>query len=271
MESLENIDNFGPEARQNWITEYILQNGSVDVDELSDRFNVSRMTIHRDLDELDKQGVLRKVRGGATVLPNYLFESNFSFRLKSAVKEKQAIAVYALNFIESGQAILLDDSTTAITLARLLPSVKPLTVITNCLSILSLLSGEKYIRLIALGGEYMPRFDAFTGLLCENAIASLRANLLFMSTSAISGCIAYHQEQEIVKLKQAMMKSAARKILMVDHSKFGKVALHRLAPLEEFDLILVDSLIKPEFLNELSNAHIPYELAEQPVEIGSRN
>ena len=77
---------------------------------------------------------------------------------------------------------------------------------------------EHDIRLIALGGDYLPRFDAFTGIICEKAINSLRANLLFMSVSAVSRCVAYHQEQEIVKVKQAMMNSSAEKILLVEQS-----------------------------------------------------
>ena len=77
------LEKFGPTRRQKWITEYILEQGSLEVDELSDQFQVSRMTIHRDLDELEQQGVLRKVRGGATVHPSYLFESDIRFRLSA--------------------------------------------------------------------------------------------------------------------------------------------------------------------------------------------
>jgi len=254
-----NLENFGPSRRQKWITEYILEQGSLVVDELSEQFKVSRMTIHRDLDELERQGVLRKARGGATVHPSYLFESDIRFRLTAATIEKEAIARYALSFVEPGQVILLDDSTTTIALAHLLKEVKPLTVITNCLRIMDIMREENDIRLISLGGEYLPRFDAFTGLICEKAINSLRANLLFMSVSAVSRCVAYHQEQEIVKVKQAMMNSSASRILLVDHTKFGKVALHHLAPLEEFNLVLIDSKVEKNHLVDLQNAQISYK------------
>lgn len=253
-----NLEHLGPTRRQKWIIEYILDQGSLVVDDLSEQFGVSRMTIHRDLDELEQQGVLRKVRGGATVHPSYLFESDIRFRLTAATTEKETIARHALTFVEPGQVVLLDDSTTTIALAHLLKEVKPLTVITNCLRIMEIMREERDIRLIALGGEYLPRFDAFTGIICENAINSLRANLLFMSVSAVSRCVAYHQEQEIVKVKQAMMNSSARKILMVDHTKFGKVALHHLAPLEEFNLVLIDSGVESKHLTDLKNAQISY-------------
>ena len=252
----------GPYERQQWIMDLLQQNNSVDLDELSKHFSVSKMTIHRDLDELYNQGVLRKVRGGATVLPSYLYESDIHYRLKRATREKEAIARYAHTLIEPGQVIFLDDSSTARTLAPLLTNLRPLTIITNCLGILSMLSGERYLNQICLGGEYNPRFDSYTGLVCENAITSLRANTLFMSVSAISNSVCFHQDQEIVKVKQAMMKSSDRKILMVDSGKFGRVALHRLAPLEAFDLILVDSGLDERYQSELQDAHINFEIVQ---------
>jgi DeoR/GlpR family transcriptional regulator of sugar metabolism len=254
------LDHLGPSRRQKLITDYILEKGSLEVDELSEQFQVSRMTIHRDLDELEQHGVLRKVRGGATVLPSYLFESDIRFRLTAAKDEKETIARHAISLVEPGQVVLLDDSTTTIAFAHHLKQVKPLTVITNCLHIMEILHEERDIRLISLGGEYLPRFDAFTGMICENAINSLRANILFMSVSAVSRCVAYHQEQEIVKVKQAMMKSSAMKVLMVDHTKFGKVALHHLSPLEKFNLVLVDSYLEKKHQVDLENARIPYEV-----------
>ena len=83
-----------------------------------------------------------------------------------------------------------------------------------------------------------------------------------MSVSAVSRCVTYHQEQEIVKVKQAMMNSSARKILLVDNTKFGKVALHHLAPLEEFNLVLIDSGVQNNHLVDLKNAQISYKIVD---------
>src|SRR5574337_871378 len=111
--------------RQEWITRYILEHGSVLIDDLVERFNVSRMTIHRDLDDLEKQGVLRKIRNGATAQPSGLFESDIRYRLNQQKAEKVAIAPVALSFIEPGQSILLDEATTLLPLVHLLPGVTP--------------------------------------------------------------------------------------------------------------------------------------------------
>ena len=115
--------------------------------------------------------------------------------------------------------------------------------------------------LISLGGEFFPHHDAFAGIICEQAIAALHANILFMSASAISNCVIYHQSQEFVKVKRAMLASASKRILLIDHSKLGKVALHRLADLREFDLIIVDAGVDEAQLNELYETHIPVQVA----------
>jgi DeoR/GlpR family transcriptional regulator of sugar metabolism len=247
--------------RQERIAEYLLQHSSAQIQDLAELFKVSTMTVHRDLDELERQGMLRKVRGGATAQPSSLFESDIRFRLGSASQEKLAIARCALQYVEPGQAVMMDDSTTTLALARLLPEVIPLTVITNSLTIMVELTPVKGISLISLGGEYVPRYGAFTGLICEQAVSSLRANILFMSTSAISDNVAFHQEQDIVKVKRLMMNSAALRILLVDSSKLHKTALHRLATIDQFDRVIVDAHIDADCLDQLRKANINVEVA----------
>ncbi|MBV9490672.1 MAG: DeoR/GlpR transcriptional regulator [Verrucomicrobia bacterium] len=248
-------------VRQERIAEFVLQHSSVRVQELASRFNVSIMTIHRDLEELKRHGVLRKVRGGATAQPSSLFESDIRYRSTVTPRQKAAIARLAARLIEPGQAVMLDDSTTSLALAKLLPAFEYLTVITNSLSVLCELSPHKHVHLVALGGDYLPHYDAFAGILCEQAIASLRVNLLFTSTSAVLNLVAYHQEQGIIQVKRAMINSAERSILLVDSTKFGRSALHQLARLQDFDLIIVDDALATSTLQELCNAGANVQLA----------
>jgi len=247
--------------RQEQIANYVLEHTSVSVKQLVDLFDVSFMTIHRDLDELEIQGFLRKVRGGATAQPSNLFESDVRYRLNIALKEKEAIAEQAMSHIEPGQAVMIDDSTTALVLARLLPRIVPLTVITYGLAAIRELSKVRGINLITLGGEYVPKYDAFVGILCEQAIATLRANVFFMSAAAVSGNFIFQQEEEFVKIKRAMLASASKHVLLCDHTKLGKFALHRLASLQEFDHIIVDSALDDAQLKALKENHIPVEIA----------
>ena len=134
--------------------------------------------------------------------------------------------------------MLIDDSTTANFLAPMLAKVTPLTVITNSLALASQLTDAPEITLVSLGGEYHPTYNAFIGHVCERALAGLRVNTLICSASAVSGTTALIQDAQVVRIKQAMMAAAARKILLVDSTKFGKVALHLFADLTAFDLVI---------------------------------
>ncbi|MFC6016135.1 DeoR/GlpR family DNA-binding transcription regulator [Plantactinospora solaniradicis] len=262
MSATDSPERSRPAQRQVEIAEHVLQHGSVSATELAEMFHVSLMTIHRDLDELERQGVVRKFRGGVSAQPSSVFESNVSFRLRAAREEKLALARQARALIEPGMAVMLDDSTTTLEVARLLEDdAGPLTVITNFLETIKLLSGVRGVRLLALGGEYYPTHDSFLGVPCVEAIEALRVDLLFASTSAVSGGYAYHQEQEIVLVKRAMIRAAQRSVLMVDHTKLGRAALHRLAPLRDFDLVITDAKAPEETLSEMREHGVRYDIA----------
>lgn len=227
-------------ARQRAITEAVMAEGAVRIEELAERFGISQMTVHRDLDELEGRGLLRKSRGVATALSTALVESSDVYRSSRQLAEKDAIAAAALDFIEPGQAVILDDSTTSLHLVPHLHARKPLTVITNTLTIMNELRSTNGINMIGLGGQYYNWCSAYMGRMTTSAIASLRADLLFMSTSAITDDIAFHQTLETVDVKRAMFDSASTRILLADHTKFDKRALHAMLPLADFDAVIVD-------------------------------
>ncbi|WP_420843638.1 DeoR/GlpR family DNA-binding transcription regulator, partial [Jiangella muralis] len=170
----------------------MLREGSVTASQLAETFGVSLMTVHRDLDELERQGVVRKFHGGVSAQPSSVFESNVAYRLRTARAEKAAIARFARTLIEPGMAVMLDDSTTTLGVAELLTDAAPLTVITNFLQVINTISRADRVRLISLGGEYYPTHDSFLGVPCIQAIESLRADVLLTSTSAASGGLTYH-------------------------------------------------------------------------------
>src|SRR5690348_14340310 len=231
----------GPDGRQAAIVDLVLRHGSVSAQELAETFAVSVMTIHRDLDELQRQGVLRKSRGVATARPSGTFESNVAFRLKSQLEAKRAIAQHACRHVESGMSVLLDESTTVLQMVPHLEALAPLTVATHYLGALSALSRIRDIQLVALGGQYDPQHDAFLGTTCLESIRSLRFDVAFLSTSAVSGGYAFHHEDRVVAVKRAMLEVAERRYLLVDHSKLARSALHRLAPLQRYDAVIVDA------------------------------
>lgn len=253
------MDEFGVEAsrktrqvkRRDDVLQAVMADGAVHIDDLAKRFGVSLMTIHRDLDELESRGILRKSRGIATASGTSLVESSAIYRSGRQVAEKALLAKACIDYIEPGQSILLDDSTTVQHLVPLIPTRVPLTIITNSLPLINELHDVSGVSLVALGGTFQNWCSAFMGYTTTEAVASLRADTVIMSTAAVIDDWAFHQQQEAVDVKKAMLDSAATKILLVDHTKFEKRALHRLVHLSAFDIVIVDSLTSEEHITRL--------------------
>jgi DeoR/GlpR family transcriptional regulator of sugar metabolism len=229
------------DRRRALIRDRVIAAGSVRIDDLAHEHDVTVMTIHRDLNALEAEGWLHKIRGGATVDTSALIDTTVRHRLTDKVAEKRAIARVALEHIGKGEVVLVDDSTTALRLAELLPERGPLTVVTNFLMAINALAGKPGIELIALGGSYNATYDAFHGLHVREAVAKLRADVLVMSTTAVLDGFLYHKSEETILIRHAMMAAAARKVLLADHSKFRRRATHQLAPITDFDLVIVDA------------------------------
>lgn len=257
----------GARERRERIREQVVDRGFVRIEELAAELRVSGMTIHRDLDHLERQGWLRKVRGGATAQPSAQFHGDIRYRLQTMTDEKADLARSAMRLVEPGQALMLDESTTALQLVHHLPERAPLTVITHFLAAINALARQPGIELIALGGAYYSAYDAFFGLRTVESIRSLRADVLFMSTTAISGGACFHQSIDTVQVNRAQMEASAQRVLLIDHTKLHKQALHELAPLSAFDLVLVDRGIDAADLARLREHNARVEIAEPDAQL----
>jgi DeoR/GlpR family transcriptional regulator of sugar metabolism len=242
------------EDRRQFIMDLLVEHKAVDIDDLAERFGVSKMTIHRDLDELEQTGVLRKVRGGATADAGNQFESDFRVRVQQDADAKERIARQALSLIEPGMTVMVNDGSMSAVLGSMLPQQRPLTVITNNQAIISTLLGEAGITLLALGGIYSSKYNAFCGVVTEETLHRLRADIAFISAPAASGLQAFHMDDAIVQTKQAMMLAATRKCLLINHTRFNRTALHFLADLKAFDWIITDDEPEGTVSEDLKNA-----------------
>lgn len=249
-----------PEERRHEIVKLVQNGKTVQLDELAERLAVSRMTIHRDLDLLASRGLLRKERGGATAESSLLFESNFHFRMQSGQEEKRALARAARALIEPGNVIMIDDSTTTLMICEELESIEHVTVITNSLAACERLRGRDNVHLILTGGSYNDTFQGFYGLVCEHTVSKLRADWAFLSAPSAIGTSLYHQDQEVVRMKRALMASAERKVMLLAASKFKRRALNHFAELEEFDRVFIDNQLDDASAQRLRQAGIAFEL-----------
>lgn len=227
---------------------------AVDLDDLAGRFGVSKMTIHRDLDDLEQAGLLRKVRGGATIETGTSFESDFRIRELQNADAKARMAKSALDMVEPGMTVMINDGSMAAVLGARLPEKAPLTVITNNAAIIDRLKDRSRMTLIALGGEFSAKFNGFFGVITETALTRLRADLAFISTPAVAGLQAFHMDGAAVQAKRAMIRAAERSVLLVNHHRFGRPALHLLADLTEFDVIITDASPAAEIRDAIAGA-----------------
>ena len=216
--------------RQLTIMDLLVAEGEVDLDVLSDHFQVSHMTIHRDLDDLESQGLLRKIRGDATIRSGTQFESDFRFRERQDGPAKTAMAETALRLVEPGMSVMINDGSMAATLGKLLVTKRPLTIISNNAAVIEALKTEAGMTLIALGGVYPAKFKVYLGKITEDSLAGLRADISFISSPAVSGLEVFHMDESVVRARQSMISQSAMRVLLVNHTRFGYAALHRLAP-----------------------------------------
>jgi DeoR/GlpR family transcriptional regulator of sugar metabolism len=252
------------ETRKRLITEAVLDSGSATAQDLANRFGVSIVTIHRDLDELERRGVVRKFHGGVTAQPSGVFESQMSYRLATMTAEKSAIAAAALKYVQPGMSILLDDSTTVLHMIEGLPERTPLHVATTFvagLRQLSELTHDHDLTVIGIGGRYDVAHDSFVGVQTNEQVRGLHVDAVFMSTSAVSVADMFHQEEQIVALKREMLNSATKRYLLVDHTKLNRLALLKIAALRDLDLIITDASADRKLLSAWAAAGIDYEVA----------
>ncbi|MBO1030034.1 DeoR/GlpR transcriptional regulator [Tessaracoccus sp. SD287] len=221
------------------LAEFVLESGAVPMRDLADRFEISRMTVYRDVAELERAGVVF-LRGGEAVAGASSFtETTNAFRSTLNADRKVAAARTVCAMLRPGSTLMLDDSSTALKLVPMLADLAPLTVITHSQAVANAVAAIPQLRLFVTGGRYRPSFESFLGEATVNALRQVSADVCVMSVTAISDAVAYHPMEENVAVKRAMMRQADRSILLVDASKFGHRATHRVADLTEFDDVVI--------------------------------
>lgn len=236
------------DLRRRAIIDFVLTKGQATASELTEVTGKSLMTVHRDLDELASRGLVRKFHGGVSALPTSMFESSSEFRKQRNTEAKANLAVVAVQLVEPGMSILLDDSSTVLELAKLLPQKAPLTVLTNYREAIDVLVEAEDIRVIAIGGTYSKTHNSFVGSPHLTGLDSYAVDIVFQSTSTMDRNMTYHQEEDLVLMKRAMLDAGTRKVLMMDSSKVGRTSLHQFVPIHAFtDVILTKDVSRSLF------------------------
>ncbi|NMO97813.1 DeoR/GlpR family DNA-binding transcription regulator [Paenibacillus lemnae] len=232
------------------IVQLVNERGSIRVTELSEICGVTEETIRRDLDRLEHSGRLRRSHGGAVSIKDQLSpgrsqpETPFTEREVANAAEKQRIAEEAVKLIEPHQKILLDASTTAWYMARLIPDF-PLTVLTNSIKAAAELGGKEKIEVISTGGIMAHRSLSFVGPLAERSLESYYVDQAFLSFKGVHLERGLSESNELqARVKHKMVHIAEQVVLLADASKFGVQAFKQVADLSCVNKLITDNRLE---------------------------
>lgn len=240
------------QERQEKIMALLLDKRSVKASELSKSYGVSIETIRRDLDALSKGGRLTKVYGGAVLEKVLAQEQNLTHRTSANRELKREIAKIACRFVEEGQSIAMDSSTTNLEIAKMLKkNFNRLTVITNGIDIAMELRDKEHFNTILTGGTLRGTELSLVGGLAEEFLNKFHIDKVFASVSGVSisnGFTDYGLGEYHVKMK--MIERAREVIVPADSSKFDVISLLKVGNLDMCDFIITDSQINENVLQK---------------------
>lgn len=220
---------------------------------------VSEATVRRDLTRLERDGLLRRVRGGATV--NSLAEPSFSQVAAQDAEDKAAIGARAAALVEDGDVVLLDVGTTVHWLARALHG-RPVTVITSNLAVYGELADDDAVELILLGGVVRRNYRSLVGILTQQALAQVRGRHLFLGTSGIRADGTVWDTTAVeVPVKHAMFAAADHVVLLADQSKFPGSGFARVCGPSDVDVLVTRPGADPATLQTFREAGAEVVLA----------
>lgn len=244
--------------RQTQIVDILINHDKyVTVKELCKMLYASESSIRRDLTALETKGIIKRSYGGAELVTNFSRVTSFNTRYNHNVAAKKAIAKKAASLIKDSSVIFLDQSSTAFFLATEILDKSSLTIVTNNIEIMNLISGTA-INLIASGGMLSTHNrTCFVGQDAERTFENIYADFVFFSTKSISydGSIWDISKSE-VDVRRPMIKNASKKIFLCDSEKFGTHSPHKQCTLHDVDYLIAESEDALQFAKAANNLTI---------------
>ncbi len=223
------------------IESFLMQRESASLDELCASFGVSKVTIRRDLSELEGLGIVKKVYGGVVLSSKAENLVPFFTRQEDREEQKGAIGRQAARLVEEGDIVLIDAGSTTASMVRFLNPDSRITIVTNSLSVMNEVAAVRNFRLIAIGGEYLHETNSMVGIEAIEAVGKLNAQKAFLGASGISLGKGITNSSSIeAEIKRAIISVSSRRILLADSSKFDRVSLVTFAELPQIDVLVSD-------------------------------
>ncbi|AND85624.1 DeoR family transcriptional regulator [Clostridium tyrobutyricum] len=251
--------------RHNKILDLLYKNKKVTNDNLSKLIGVSACTIRNDLNKLEKDGLIKRIHGGA-VLPEIINRDlSFPSRKSKNQVEKNVIGNKAYDFIKDGQCIIIDASSTSISLARRLSKTNlRITVVTNGIYTALALKDNNNINVILVGGVVRPKSGALEGLLGKNLVSQINAEIAFISARGFTveqGLTEFNIYEG--ELKKFLISRAKKIVAMLDFSKLEVNSISSFADPKRVDTIITDFNSSKELLEKYKKYGIDVIVAEK--------
>jgi DeoR family transcriptional regulator, fructose operon transcriptional repressor len=249
------------EERRQEIALVVRQDGRGDVAELADRFEVTPETIRRDLTDLERHGILRRVHGGAIPIERFRAEPAIAEKTEAMAKEKTRIASAALAFVPDHGTVLLDAGTTTLALAQVFPD-RELTVFTNAMQVGLALTPRRSLQLYLIGGRVRGRTLADVDDWAMQQLADLRVDVAFMGTNGLTvarGLSTPNPAEAAVK--REMCRVAQQVVVLADHTKVGEEDAIRFASIEAVDALVTDAGLSQAHRQALEDVGVEVVLA----------
>jgi DeoR/GlpR family transcriptional regulator of sugar metabolism len=247
----------GINERQLKIVSKINETGYVKVGELCKDLGVSSVTIRKDLNYLERNGLLFRTHGGASKQSLYAFDRPVNEKENLNVDQKKRIARKALNYIHDNEYIILASGTTIHYLSRLIEGVMNLTVLTSSLFVSIELCNNESIDVVQLGGIVRKSSNSVIGSISESMVSEFSCNKLFLGVDGIDLEFGLTTANLIeADLNKKMIKSAEKVIVLADSTKIGKRSFGKIGNLTIVDVLITDSNIPSKYITLFENSGI---------------
>jgi DeoR family fructose operon transcriptional repressor len=225
----------------------------IDLGTLCRELDASESSVRRDLIAIEKEGLLKRVYGGAMAVEAHGHDLDFDWQSTRMAEEKRRIGAVAAGLIEDGQTVILDGGSTVACVARALKN-RSLQAITNSLPIAELFADSREIEVTLTGGYLYPRLRLMVGPLCEQMLSGITADVLIMGMGGVTEAGFSNSNTLVVSHERKMIEVARKVIIVADRTKFGRASMIHLAPLEVADIVVSDAALSPDD-QEMLKAH----------------